>query len=97
MRPKDNGDSENKSLALEDLEDDEKGGRGVRIELKNVWFKYPTRDVPVLQGLNMTVSNTKPWNITALTKIRSRKDNLQLLLVHQVSENPNSIPLSSQH
>lgn len=30
--------------------------RGVRIELRDVWFKYPTRDVPVLNGLNMTVS-----------------------------------------
>jgi ATP-binding cassette subfamily B (MDR/TAP) protein 1 len=27
----------------------------VKVELKNIWFKYPTRDVPVLQGLNMTV------------------------------------------
>ncbi|TGJ81130.1 hypothetical protein E0Z10_g7637 [Xylaria hypoxylon] len=29
--------------------------RGVKIELQNVWFKYPTRNVPVLNGLNMTV------------------------------------------
>lgn len=30
--------------------------RGVRIELRDVWFKYPTRDVPVLNGLNMTIT-----------------------------------------
>ncbi|KAI8626309.1 ABC transporter-like protein [Xylariaceae sp. FL1651] len=29
--------------------------RGVKIELQNVWFKYPTRDVPVLNGLSMTI------------------------------------------
>lgn len=36
-------------------EDDEKGIRGPKIELRDVWFKYPTRDVPVLRGLNMTI------------------------------------------
>ncbi|KAJ2996459.1 hypothetical protein NUW58_g973 [Xylaria curta] len=30
--------------------------QGVRIELRDVWFKYPTRDVPVLNGLNMTIA-----------------------------------------
>lgn len=30
--------------------------KGVRIELQNVWFSYPTRDVPILNGLDMTVS-----------------------------------------
>ncbi|RWA10232.1 hypothetical protein EKO27_g4867 [Xylaria grammica] len=29
--------------------------RSIKIELQNVWFRYPTRDVPVLNGLNMTV------------------------------------------
>jgi ABC-type multidrug transport system fused ATPase/permease subunit len=43
-------------LDLGDSEENEKGSQGVKIELKNVWFKYPTRDVPVLNGLNMTVS-----------------------------------------
>ncbi|KAK7994013.1 hypothetical protein PG989_007394 [Apiospora arundinis] len=28
---------------------------GVRLDLQNVWFRYPTRDVPVLCGLNMTI------------------------------------------
>ncbi|KAI1114225.1 ABC transporter-like protein [Nemania sp. NC0429] len=29
--------------------------RGVKIELRDVWFRYPTRDAPVLNGLNMTI------------------------------------------
>ncbi|KAI0859458.1 ABC transporter-like protein [Xylaria cubensis] len=28
---------------------------GVAIELRDVWFRYPTRDVAVLNGLNMTI------------------------------------------
>lgn len=40
----------------EDEDNNKKERRGVRIELRDVWFKYPTRDVPVLQGLNMIVS-----------------------------------------
>ncbi|KAF7872412.1 hypothetical protein EAF04_003333 [Stromatinia cepivora] len=34
---------------------EEKNSRGVKIELRNVSFKYPTRDVPVLNGLDMTI------------------------------------------
>ncbi|PSN67765.1 ABC transporter-like protein [Corynespora cassiicola Philippines] len=34
--------------------DEEKGLHGPKIELRDVFFKYPTRDVPVLCGLNMT-------------------------------------------
>jgi ABC-type bacteriocin/lantibiotic exporter with double-glycine peptidase domain len=29
---------------------------GVKLQLENVWFRYPTRDVPILNGLDMTVS-----------------------------------------
>ena len=56
MRPLDEVESGETPLDLSSLEDDEKGHRGVKIELKNVCFKYPTRDVPVLDNLNMTVS-----------------------------------------
>jgi ABC-type transport system involved in cytochrome bd biosynthesis fused ATPase/permease subunit len=28
---------------------------GVEIELRDVWFKYPTRDVPIFTGLNLKV------------------------------------------
>ena len=29
---------------------------GARIEFSDVWFRYPTRDAPVLSGLDLTVS-----------------------------------------
>lgn len=29
---------------------------GVKIEFSDVWFRYPARDAPVLNGLNFTVS-----------------------------------------
>lgn len=41
------------ALKLDTLGEDD---RGVKIELRDVWFQYPTRDAPVLNGLNMTVS-----------------------------------------
>jgi ATP-binding cassette subfamily B (MDR/TAP) protein 1 len=28
---------------------------GVKIELQDLWFKYPTRDIPIFTGLNLTV------------------------------------------
>lgn len=28
---------------------------GVKIELRDLWFKYPTRDIPIFQGLSLTV------------------------------------------
>ena len=56
MRPRGEAESKGVALDLTSLDDEEKGPQGVRIELQNVWFRYPTRDVPVLNGLNMTVS-----------------------------------------
>jgi ATP-binding cassette subfamily B (MDR/TAP) protein 1 len=29
--------------------------KGADIEFRNVWFKYPTRDIPVLRGCSMTI------------------------------------------
>ncbi|KAI1101231.1 P-loop containing nucleoside triphosphate hydrolase protein [Jackrogersella minutella] len=46
-------DEDNQGTALNEPVDDEK--RGVKIELRDVWFQYPTRDVPVLNGLNITI------------------------------------------
>ncbi|KAF2008796.1 ABC transporter-like protein [Aaosphaeria arxii CBS 175.79] len=37
----------------------EKGIEGPRIELKDVWFTYPTRNVSVLRGLNITVERNQ--------------------------------------
>jgi ATP-binding cassette subfamily B (MDR/TAP) protein 1 len=34
-------------------------GGGVQIELKDVWFKYPTRDTPIFTGLSLTVFTLK--------------------------------------
>ena len=56
MRPRGAGETEKTELDLASPDDEEKGPQGVRIEFKNVWFRYPTRDVPVLEGLNMIVS-----------------------------------------
>ncbi len=28
---------------------------GVKIELRDLWFKYPTRDIPIFTGLNITI------------------------------------------
>ncbi|KAH8675568.1 P-loop containing nucleoside triphosphate hydrolase protein [Xylariales sp. PMI_506] len=30
-------------------------GGGIKIEFKNVYFKYPTRDVPIFKGVNLTI------------------------------------------
>ncbi|RDW89223.1 p-loop containing nucleoside triphosphate hydrolase-14 [Coleophoma cylindrospora] len=53
--PPEKEESSSELLDLSVLETNEKGPQGVKIELKNVWFKYPTRDVPVLKGLDMTI------------------------------------------
>ncbi|PVH85767.1 ABC transporter-like protein [Cadophora sp. DSE1049] len=55
MRSLDKFESSGKELDLPTSEDDEKDNSGVKIELKDVWFRYPTRDVPVLSGLDMTI------------------------------------------
>ena len=43
-----------KDKATLELQDTE---RGVKIEFRDLWFKYPTRDVPIFTGLNLTVSH----------------------------------------
>lgn len=55
MRPQLEGGNKAASFDLHNLDGGEKEPQGVKIELKNVVFQYPTRDVPVLNGLNMTV------------------------------------------
>lgn len=66
------------------LFEDEKSVKGPKIELKNVWFKYPTRDVPVLRGLNMTASSRSRAPGRVLTSHRSRQDNSPRLSGHRV-------------
>lgn len=66
---------EEAALPTEDFDDPEKT-QGVKIELKNISFKYPTRDIPVLNGLNMIVGFLKSCRgnqvLTSDTKGRSR-------------------------
>ncbi|KAI2775758.1 P-loop containing nucleoside triphosphate hydrolase protein [Daldinia loculata] len=52
MRHNDNGGGRGVTISDEAVDADT---RGVKIELRDVWFKYPTRDVPVLNGLSMTI------------------------------------------
>lgn len=65
MRHNDNGDGRGVTISDEAVDADT---RGVKIELRDVWFKYPTRDVPVLNGLSMTVS-APPTGFLCLTLI----------------------------
>jgi len=53
MRAKDRVDGKLVSLDFGNIGDNDKG---VKIQFQNVWFRYPTRDVPILNGLNLTVS-----------------------------------------
>ena len=53
-------------------------GGGVTIELQNVHFKYPTRDIPVFEGLSLTVSEFLTYASVSYAHVatRSKKDNL---------------------
>lgn len=52
MRIKDHSEGHLISLDAGNIGDSD---QGVKIEFCDVWFKYPTRDVPVLNGLDLTV------------------------------------------
>ncbi|KAM3083530.1 hypothetical protein ACMFMG_004178 [Clarireedia jacksonii] len=54
MRPQ-NLPENAKSILYDYDNDSEAESRGVKIELQNVSFKYPTRDVPVLNNLSLTI------------------------------------------
>lgn len=56
LRPRAEFDDDAAEFVIGDLEEDEKQSNRGMIELKHVHFKYPTRDVPVLNDFNMTVS-----------------------------------------
>lgn len=58
IRRRDHSDGNLVSLDVGNIGDDD---MGVRVEFKNVWFKYPTRDVPVLNGLDLTVRFYRSW------------------------------------
>lgn len=52
MRDNDQVDGKLVSLDTGNIGDND---MGVKIQFENVWFRYPTRDVPVLNGLDLTV------------------------------------------
>ena len=52
MREKDHYDGKLLSLDAGNLGEND---MGVKVHFQNVWFRYPTRDVPILNGLSMTV------------------------------------------
>jgi hypothetical protein len=61
---------------------------GVEIELQDIYFRYPTRDISIFKGLNMHVSLSANLGVilvlAVLINYRFKKDNLPLLLEHQV-------------
>jgi ATP-binding cassette subfamily B (MDR/TAP) protein 1 len=42
---------------------------GVKIELRDVWFKYPTRDIPIFSGINLTVGTVASYLLITLMSI----------------------------
>lgn len=57
IRKKDQVDGRLVSLDVGDIGSEDKG---IKIDFKNVWFRYPTRDVPILNGLSFSVSGCLP-------------------------------------
>ena len=51
----DNTEKAQNSYANNNSRDEDGSKGGARIEFSNVWFRYPTRDAPVLSGLDLTV------------------------------------------
>lgn len=64
MRAKNKVDGKLISLDVGNLGEDD---MGVKILFHDVWFSYPTRDVPVLKGLNLAVSKVFKFLWVALT------------------------------
>ena len=84
MRPRDEPTSLLAPLWTDNSKGDEKEPQGIKIELKNVGFRYPTRDIPVLIDLTMTVSVRGRYKLYTLTHPRLKRVNLLPLLVHPV-------------
>ena len=65
---------------------------GVKIELRDLWFKYPTRDIPIFQGLNLTVRHPLFPLYKADSVTRFKRGNLPLSWVHPAVAKPASSP-----
>jgi len=53
---------------------------GVQIELRDLWFKYPTRDIPIFTGLNLTVRKFSNENIFILIIFKIKKGQFAALV-----------------
>nr|UMZ45324.1 hypothetical protein [Paramyrothecium sp.] len=51
LRNSSNRDSHNATGQIPDTES------GIKIELRNIYFRYPTRDVPIFAGLDLTINS----------------------------------------
>ena len=69
MRKQDHSDGRLVSLDLGNIGDNDKG---IKIQFQNVWFRYPTRDVPILNGLNLTVRSQLLSKIAFAFSINSK-------------------------
>ncbi len=69
MRKQDHPDGRLVSLDLGNIGDNDKG---IKIQFQNVWFRYPTRDVPILNGLNLTVRSPVPSEVTFTFRVNFR-------------------------
>jgi len=61
-----------------ETEEIEKVIKGPKVEFKNVWFKYPTRDVYILKGLDMTVREISVASLILSQRTFSRVEMLTL-------------------
>ncbi|KAK3303119.1 P-loop containing nucleoside triphosphate hydrolase protein [Chaetomium strumarium] len=68
MRSQDRTDGKLVSLDVGDIGD---GDKGAKIQFQNVSFRYPTRDVPILNGLSLTVRSGKTTVISLLERFYS--------------------------
>ena len=60
MRPRGKFEDSSNLLNVRSSDGGEIEAQGVKIELQNISFQYPTRNVPVLNGLNMVVGILLP-------------------------------------
>ncbi|KAK3991535.1 hypothetical protein QBC44DRAFT_393102 [Cladorrhinum sp. PSN332] len=69
MRGKDQVDGRLEPLDTGNIGDDD---MGVKVQFQNVWFRYPTRDVPILNGLNLIIEKGQFAAITTVISLLER-------------------------
>jgi len=68
LRRKEHTDGRLVSLDVGDLGKDD---GGIAVEFRNVWFRYPTRDVPILNGLSFNVRSLPMPRFSRLSLLMS--------------------------